>query len=367
MKKFLLIFFVFAGLPRLEAAERGWSVGRILSFNPQVFLATKSFWFKGLSVFAAASLVGVAGWHLLKYWNHYKMRNSRYGKLIGNTAVELSQGLCPFMEDMHKAVATKSYGFFGVYDGHGGRGCAENLQQNLHVTFGKLHDKDSDKYKGAIINIAEMLEATFVETDFALTEARRKRNQKEKGLIDKSGSCAVVAVVKDNRVYVANAGDSRAVLCENGKAIDLSHDHKPDPGSPEGERIRKIAVQRGITEVLSYEGCWRVRGILAMGRAFGHGADEELSPYITAKPEIEEAQLTGETEFLILASDGLWDQMSSENAVAIVKDSLKKHPSNFSSAAQELMREVFKKEARDNVTVIVVDLASYFKSLKAGE
>lgn len=43
---------------------------------------------------------------------------------------------------------------------------------------------------------------------------------------DAVGSTAVVAVVTPEKIIVANCGDSRAVLCRNGKALPLSSDHK---------------------------------------------------------------------------------------------------------------------------------------------
>ncbi len=67
----------------------------------------------------------------------------------------------------------------------------------------------------------------------------------DEGLVQ-AGCTAVVAVKRGNDLYVANAGDSRGVLCRGGKAIALSEDHKP---AQEGERSRIIAAGGFLSEI----------------------------------------------------------------------------------------------------------------------
>ena len=75
-----------------------------------------------------------------------------------------------------------------------------------------------------------------------------------------SGCTAVVTLIRGNEVFVANAGDSRCVLCRNGKAVDLSFDHKPED---ESERTRIEAAGGKVTN----DG--RVNGGLNLSRALG--------------------------------------------------------------------------------------------------
>ncbi|KAL9669063.1 hypothetical protein QQ045_006604 [Rhodiola kirilowii] len=109
-------------------------------------------------------------------------------------------------------------------------------------------------------------------------------------------------------VLIANAGDCRAVLGKRGRAVELSRDHIPNAAS---ERLR-IDKLGGV----EYDGY--LNGQLSVSRALGDwhmkGPRQE--------PEVEELLLTEEDEFLILGCDGLWDVMSSQCAVTIVRKEL---------------------------------------------
>ncbi|XVE64126.1 hypothetical protein DITRI_Ditri07aG0076900 [Diplodiscus trichospermus] len=188
-----------------------------------------------------------------------------------------------------------------------------------------------------------------------------------------AGSTAVVAILTPHHVVVANCGDSRAVLSRAGRAIPLSHDHKPERPD-ELERIRaaggKLVYQNGV----------RVYGILNMSRALG---DNFLKKVITSQPEISFTKRQPEDECLILATDGLWDVMSDtlacEVASACLRDGspataarsrysgrpLKTHssevlfPSKSAFAAAILCRLALGRRSCDNISVIVVDLKNH--------
>lgn len=111
--------------------------------------------------------------------------------------------------------------FFGIYDGHGGSGCAEFLRDNLHHFV--VRDENFP------VNPKESLIQGFkaAENEFVKKHAIGNNHYEIK---DKSGSCALVVLVVDDFVYVANVGDSRAVLSKNrgSEIVTLSKDHKPD-------------------------------------------------------------------------------------------------------------------------------------------
>jgi protein phosphatase 1L len=115
-------------------------------------------------------------------------------------------------------------------------------------------------------------------------------------------------VLVGDRLLVANVGDSRAVVCISGEAIAFSTDHKPNR-TDERQRIEDAGG------VVMWSGTWRVGGVLAVSRAFG---DRLLKKYVVADPEIQEESITKDVEFVVLASDGLWDVVSNQNVVTMV-------------------------------------------------
>ncbi|KAJ6670653.1 ALPHABET ISOFORM E-RELATED [Salix viminalis] len=126
---------------------------------------------------------------------------------------------------------------------------------------------------------------------------------------DAVGSTAVVAVVTPDKIIVANCGDSRAVLCRNGKPLPLSSDHKPD----RPDELKRIQNAGG--RVIYWDGP-RILGVLAMSRAIG---DNYLKPYVSCEPEVTTMDRTVEDDCLILASDGLWDVVSNETACGVAR------------------------------------------------
>lgn len=112
--------------------------------------------------------------------------------------------------------------FFGVFDGHGGNTCADFLRDNLHQFI--IKDSQFPKNpKQAIINGFKKAENYFLDTVESFAAGRQH-------MLDRSGSCATVALLFEKRVFVVNVGDSRAILsCDGGNfAVNLSLDHKPN-------------------------------------------------------------------------------------------------------------------------------------------
>lgn len=167
------------------------------------------------------------------------------------------------------------------------------------------------------------------------------------------GTTMVTALVGTWHIGVASCGDSRAVLCRNSTAIRLTRDHKP---SLKDEQVR-VGNEGGF--VLEIRGCPRVNGILAMTRAIGDHAFKG----ITATPEVTVFHRHHEDEFMILASDGLWDVISDVEACEVTKRCIVRAEERGASpelaakvAASVLMRASLNKGSSDNISVIVVDL-----------
>ncbi|CAN0896293.1 Probable protein phosphatase 2C 14 [Linum grandiflorum] len=129
----------------------------------------------------------------------------------------------------------------------------------------------------------------------------------DQGLL--SGACCVTALIKGDEVVVSNVGDCRAVLCRGGVAEALTTDHRAER---EDERER-IENQGGYVEI--HRGTWRVHGILSVSRSIG---DAHLKAWVSAEPDTKILQLKPDMEFLVLASDGLWEVVGNQEAVDIV-------------------------------------------------
>ncbi|KAK7293523.1 hypothetical protein RJT34_16391 [Clitoria ternatea] len=236
--------------------------------------------------------------------------------------------------------------FFGVYDGHGGAQVAEACRERLHRLVAEALEKRGNEVEW---DWQEVMEGCFRKMDNEVADNAAIRTV---------GSTAVVVVVAAAEVVVANCGDCRAVMGRGGEAVDLSTDHKPD----RPDELMRIEEAGG--KVINWNG-QRVLGVLATSRSIG---DQYLRPYVIAKPEVTVTKRSSKDEFLILASDGLWDVISSEFACQIVRKCLKgklrrvcngvgnHHQSRAAEAATLLAEIALAKGSRDNTSVIVVEL-----------
>ncbi|PHT50303.1 hypothetical protein CQW23_10050 [Capsicum baccatum] len=253
--------------------------------------------------------------------------------LTGNKNAKFSYGYATFkgkratMEDYYETSISEVDGqmvaFFGVFDGHGGSRTAEYLKNNLFKNLSSHPDFIKDT-KSAIVEAFKQTDADYLN--------------EEKGQQKDAGSTASTAVLLGDRLLVANVGDSRVVACRDGSAIPLSIDHKPDR-SDERERIEQAGG------FIIWAGTWRVGGVLAVSRAFG---DKMLKPYVVADPEIQEEEIDG-VDFLIIASDGLWNVLSNKEAVTIVQDI-----KDAEAASRKLIEEAYSRGSSDNITCVVV-------------
>lgn len=242
----------------------------------------------------------------------------------------LMRGKRANMEDFHHAMYKRdsrtgeNIGLFGVFDGHGGPNAADYVRSNLFVNLMSSHKFISDLPK-AITEAYEWTDGQYLKA-----EANHNRDD---------GCTAVTAILIGKRLLVANVGDSRAVLCRAGSAVALSVDHKPN-SKEERTRIESAGG------VVVWAGTWRVGGVLAVSRAFG---DRPLKRYVISTPDTFDETLGMDDEFLILASDGVWDVLSNQEAVDIARDI-----PDAEAAAKKLTTEAFNRGSNDNITVVIV-------------
>ena len=118
--------------------------------------------------------------------------------------------------------------FFAIYDGHGGSSCADFLRDNLHQYI----IKDSNFPLNPLEAIRKGCE--LAEKEFLTLHALNKSQE----IIDRSGSCAIFALVIEDMCYMGNVGDSRAVMSTQAgkKIVSLTTDHKPND-EKESKRI----------------------------------------------------------------------------------------------------------------------------------
>ncbi len=252
------------------------------------------------------------------------------------------QGRRPTMEDATIVTEVDGKKFYGVFDGHGGESAsafvADHIAEKLTEAL-----KSEPSLPDALVN-------TYIETEVAYQDSETPD----------SGTTAVTALVDGTTLYVANAGDSRAVLCENGKAVALSTDHKPN----RPDEVARIEGCGGFvfTYLTPIGEISRVNGILSTSRSIG---DFPLKLMVSAVPDVTTYELTDESEFLILACDGLWDTITTEEAVQIARAHLAVSASPR-DAARALVAEAFSRQDTiswennigiwDNTTVMVVVL-----------
>nr|AUH15210.1 protein phosphatase 2C-3 [Gerbera jamesonii] len=183
--------------------------------------------------------------------------------------------VCGRRRDMEDAVAIhpwfltrdnnqiSNWHYFGVYDGHGCSHVATRCKDRLHLLV-----KEELNKKVGWTEWTKTMEQSFDRMDKEVIDWNQStvggdcRCELQAPESDAVGSTAVVAIMTPDKIIVANCGDSRAVLCRDGKAVPLSNDHKPD----RPDELNRIQAAGG--RVIYWEGA-RVLGVLAMSRAIG--------------------------------------------------------------------------------------------------
>jgi protein phosphatase 1L len=254
------------------------------------------------------------------------------------SAVAEHQGPRRSMEDrslaaqltVHVGGQDETVTLWGVFDGHGGSGCAEFVKWAVCETLkGKLEKYNSERFSDA--GILSALKMTPVHLD--------------KNYAGIAGTTFTMAVEIQGRIYADNTGDSRIILQNGeGETVQLTEDAKPL-----SERYSKGILRRdgGVL-------CGRVGGRLAVARAIGDDHIEGL----TARPKVTfvTTKDLAKNAYLVLASDGLWDAASSSNVGKAVKD-MRRAGAKPEEMARALVDEAHDFASMDNITVIVVKLS----------
>ncbi|KAB2082977.1 hypothetical protein F383_07570 [Gossypium arboreum] len=232
------------------------------------------------------------------------------------------------MEDYHVAkfmqIQGHELGLFAIYDGHLGDSVPAYLQKHLFANILKEEEFWVDPRRA--------ISKAYDKTDQAILSRTAD--------LGRGGSTAVTAILINGKsLWVANVGDSRAVLSSRGQTRQMTTDHEPNTerGSIEN-RGGFVSNMPGDVP--------RVNGQLAVSRAFG---DKSLKSHLRSDPDIQNTKVDGNTDVLVLASDGLWKVMTNQEAVDIAKRF--KDPQK---AAKQLTTEAVKRDSKDDISCVVV-------------
>jgi protein phosphatase 1G len=298
------------------------------------------------------------------------------------------QGWRATMEDAHSALPDldNDTAFFGVFDGHGGKVVAKFCAKYLHrevvnneayasgdlgtavqraffrmdeMMLGQRGWRELQALGDKINQFTGMIEGLIWSPKGSDTNDERDVWAFEEGPHSdftgpNCGSTACVAIIRDRQLVVANAGDSRCVISRNGQAYNLSRDHKPELEA-ERERIRSAG---------GYIQIGRVNGTLNLSRAIGDMEFKQnkfLTPdkqILTANPDINTVELSDDDDFLVLACDGIWDCMSSQQLVDFIHERINTEASLSAVCETVLDRclapSTLGGEGCDNMTMILV-------------
>lgn len=271
------------------------------------------------------------------------------------------QGECPYMEDGHvhipdldKAVVHNpeasalvssvhdKQSLFAVIDGHGGAAARDFIQDNLLRVFTSQLTLPHDPAEALINTSLSLDEHFFHESSSTVT----------------AGATMLTVYIRGARVWISNLGDCRAVVSRQGKATNLSLDQKPEDGA---ERSR-IEAAGGTVEF----GC--LNGELRVSRAIGDRDKRTGQKLVglSCTPEVTEYGLGPGDEFIIIASDGLWDVIKSQQAVDLALSEIQRH-GDPKATCEKLIMEALHRHTEDNICVLMISLFSeeHLRSIKA--
>ncbi|KAA3474512.1 putative protein phosphatase 2C 46 [Gossypium australe] len=233
--------------------------------------------------------------------------------------------------------------FVGIYDGHGGPETSRYINDHLFQHLKRFATEQQSMSVDVIKKAYQATEDGF----FSLVSKQWPMNPQ----IAAVGSCCLVGVVCNGTLYIANVGDSRAVLGRlvkaNGEvlAIQLSSEHNVAIESVRQE-MHSLHPDDSHIVVLKHN-VWRVKGLIQISRSIGDVYLKKAEfnreplyqkfrlrqpfrmPILSSEPSVSMHELQPHDQFLIFASDGLWEHLSNQVAVDIVQN----HPRNTSNVA----------------------------------
>ncbi|PKU43159.1 integrin-linked kinase-associated serine threonine phosphatase 2c [Limosa lapponica baueri] len=242
--------------------------------------------------------------------------------------------------------------YFAVFDGHGGVRASKFAAQNLHQNLIKKFPK------GEVVSVEKTVKRCLLDT-FKHTDEEFLKQASSQKPAWKDGSTATCVLAVDNVLYIANLGDSRAILCRYNEesqkhaALSLSKEHNPTQYE---ERMR---IQKAGGNVRD----GRVLGVLEVSRSIGDGQYKRCG--VISVPDIKRCQLMHNDRFILIACDGLFKVFTPEEAVNFIVSCLEdkniqtregklEADARYEAACNRLANKAVQRGSADNVTVMVV-------------
>ncbi|MFT7803454.1 protein phosphatase 1A-like [Arapaima gigas] len=262
-----------------------------------------------------------------------------------NYAVGSMQGWRAHMEDAHTCIPEmdgelSSWGYFAVFDGHAGSTVSEYCSRHLldHILATGMIKEEDNKEK-----VMEGIREAFLRIDRHMHVLARRENW------DRSGSTAAAVMLSPQRIYFINCGDSRTLLCRDGRVCFYTEDHKPC-NPREKERIQNA----GGSVTLQ-----RINGSLAVSRALGDFDFKEVEwrtqteQLVSPEPEVCGLERSPSDEFLVVACDGVWDALNNEELCAFVHSRLRV-TNDLREVCAQVIDLCLYKGSLDNISIIII-------------
>lgn len=264
--------------------------------------------------------------------------------------------------------------WFGLFDGHGGSQCADFLRDNL-LHYVVNQDSFPANPRVALIEGFREAEASF--TSFAMSVPDR---------VERSGSCAIVVLIVGSTVYVANVGDSRAVMSldRGARFEELSNDHKPNDANERtriyshggevyfrtGSNFSSYATGENEESVIHRV----LPGRLSVSRTFGD-IDAKIASLggkpgvVIAEPEVRVYEARDNQDFILIGCDGIFDKLSSSDVIETCwRMANEKTAGNFHTHCGVVVNSVLTRSmnamSTDNVTAVLIAFKNFANTFK---
>lgn len=241
------------------------------------------------------------------------------------------------------------------------------LQGSIQTDLQELREKKGQVTRDEATQVMmKMMFLRRLEQQMGANDQSTEGSPVETNIADTTGCTAVSVLVTPTQFVIANAGDSRAVLCRAGRAVALSEDHKPND-----DREKDRIIKAGGTVEESQGGSrthYRVNGNLNLSRAIGdleYKKNPALRPdeqIITSTPDVVVMDRSPEDMFLAVCCDGVYDVMTNEDLVAFIIERLEAGKP-LTEICEEIADECLSPDPKatqglgaDNITCMIVDL-----------